>query len=82
MKHVIGDLAGKVWQFLGASGAVEVALLSRKMKLKAKDAYQGLGWLAREDKVQYAEKGDKVVVSLAPGEQAAYDAQAGQKKGC
>jgi len=79
MKHVIGDLAGKVWQFLGASGAVEVVLLSRKMKLKAKDAYQGLGWLAREDKIQYVQKGGKVVVSLQPGEQEAYDAQAAQK---
>ena len=81
MKHVIGDLAGKVWQFLGASGAVDVDRLSRKMKLKGKDTYQGLGWLAREDKVQYTEKDGKVVVSLAPGEQAAYDAQARQKKG-
>ncbi len=76
MKDRIGQLAGRVWRFLGAQGEVEEERLARKMKLKAKDAYQGLGWLAREDKVRYETKGGKIVVSLTEAEQAAYESEA------
>ena len=74
MSDQIGKLAGQVWRFLGEQGEVDVAMLSRKMKVKPARAYQGLGWLAREGKVVYSTTGEKTFVSLSKGEQCAFDA--------
>jgi len=76
MKAIVGKQAGQVWLYLGEKGATDLAQLARKMKLKGQDAYQGLGWLAREDKVEYHQHGEKVMVALAPCEQANFDAHA------
>ena len=72
MKDHVGKLAGQVWRFLGEAEVAELGQLSRKMKLKAQDAYQGLGWLAREGKVEYHRKGETVLVSLSDQEKAAF----------
>ena len=38
MKNKIGEVAGRVWKTLGEKGDI---------------VYQALGWLAREDKINY-----------------------------
>ena len=76
MKESVGKLAGQVWQFLGTKGEVDVAQLARKMKVKGEHAYQGLGWLAREGKVNYQERGGKLFVALTTGEQTAFERHA------
>jgi hypothetical protein len=69
----IGDTAGKIWDSLGQKGEMNIAQMPRSMKLKSQDAYQALGWLARENKIQYTNKSGKTYVCLTPTEQNAYD---------
>lgn len=68
MKEKIGWTAGKVWETLKANGEMNVSQLPRKMKEKAVVVQQALGWLAREDKINYQAKGSKIFVSLADNE--------------
>ncbi len=69
----VGNMAGKIWQTIGEKGEVNVSTLPRSLKQKGELVYQGLGWLARENKIQYKKKSGKTYVSLTPGETVAYD---------
>lgn len=48
---VIGSWAGLVWEALNASGMLTVKGLKKATKLKEKELYAAIGWLAREGKV-------------------------------
>ncbi|MFH1069718.1 MAG: winged helix-turn-helix domain-containing protein [Candidatus Glassbacteria bacterium] len=65
MKVQIGHVAGDVWKVLKQRGEVNVEQLPKLLKMKASLVYQGLGWLAREDKVSFRTQGEKTLVSLA-----------------
>jgi hypothetical protein len=71
MKVKIGEAAGRVWETLAAKNEVGLEQLPRMLKLKSDITYQALGWLAREDKINYRTKAGKVYVSLAPKEREA-----------
>jgi hypothetical protein len=60
----IGEAAGRVWEILGTKDEVALTSLPKMMKLTSDVAYQALGWLAREGKVKYRNKGGKVYISL------------------
>jgi len=64
MKDEIGETAGKIWEILKQKGEVNVAQLPRLLNKKSAMVYQGLGWLAREEKVEYQIKAGKTFVSL------------------
>jgi len=64
MREVIGETAGKIWRALGEKGEANVAMLPKLLKEKSELVYQGLGWLAHEDKVMYFKKSDKNFVKL------------------
>ncbi len=68
MKDKVIEAAGKTWQFLGTNGETDVKSLSKGVKEKEEVVYQALGWLAREDKVDYSTKGSKIFVSLIQSE--------------
>jgi len=68
MKDEIGETAGKIWEILKKKGEVNVTQLPRLLNKKSAVTYQGLGWLAREDKVEYQTKTGKTLVSLAKSE--------------
>jgi Mn-dependent DtxR family transcriptional regulator len=68
MKEEIGETAGKIWEILKKKGEVNVAQLSRLLDKKSAMVHQGLGWLAREDKVDYQVKAGKTYVSLTESE--------------
>lgn len=53
-KEVIGLNAGKVWEALNAADAMGVKQLKKVTKLKDKELFAALGWLAREDKIAIA----------------------------
>ncbi len=53
-KDVIGLNAGKVWEALSAADAMGVKQLKKVTKLKDKELFAALGWLAREDKIAIA----------------------------
>lgn len=69
MREKIGDMAGKIWKTLREKEKVDVSQLPRILKEKSVIVYQALGWLAREDKINYHTKGDKIFVSLSDSEQ-------------
>jgi predicted HTH transcriptional regulator len=68
MKKEIGETAGRIWEILKKKGEVSTSQLPRILNKKSVVAYQGLGWLAREDKVEYQVKAGKTYVSLTESE--------------
>jgi hypothetical protein len=65
MKYRIGEIAGKIWIILGEKQNVNISKLPRVLKEKGEIVYQALGWLAREDKIDYHAKERKTFVSLS-----------------
>ena len=65
MKDKIGEMAAKVWETLGEKEDVEISKLPQILKEKGEIVYQALGWLAREDKINYHSKEKKTFVSLS-----------------
>ena len=53
MKTIIGQTAGKVWKKLKEKDQVNIEQLPRLLKEKSVIAYQAVGWLAREGKINY-----------------------------
>ncbi len=70
MKDKIGETAGGIWKILKKKGEVNVAQLPKLLNEKSAVVYQGLGWLAREDKVEYQTREAKTFVSLSDAEKA------------
>ncbi len=62
----IGETAGKIYQVLEKGSWVELASLQKEIRVPDSALFnQALGWLAREDKLNF-KKSDKIwVVSLA-----------------
>lgn len=65
MKNKIGEMAAKVWKALGEKEDVELLRLPQILEGKGEVVYQALGWLAREDKINYHQKRGKTFVSLS-----------------
>ena len=65
MKEKIGSTAGKIWETLRKKEEIEVLNLPKVLKMKPEIVYQALGWLARENKVNYHTKGRKAFISLS-----------------
>jgi hypothetical protein len=68
MKERIGLTAGSIWDELEKTGELSLTRLTKLVKENPRVVYQGLGWLAREDKIAYREDDGKVFVSLVEGE--------------
>ena len=62
--EVIGTWAGQVWNALNESGKLTVKGLKKATKLKSKELYAALGWLAREGKVSMYEVDADIEVVL------------------
>ena len=60
----IGENAGLVWGAL-QNGAKDLKALKKATKLKNDELAFALGWLAREGKLNFAEKDGEIVVALA-----------------
>jgi len=73
MIEEISSTAGKVWETLGRRGEVSVAQLPRAVKEKSAIVYQSLGWLARENKVEYRSNNGKTMVRLTGAEKSSYE---------
>ncbi len=64
--ETIGMNAGLVWNALNEADALGLKQLKKITKLKDKETYAALGWLAREGKVNMVESedGKELIVSL------------------
>jgi hypothetical protein len=62
MTTKIGENAGLIWNAL-QEGALTFKALKKATKLKNDELYLALGWLARENKLAFAE-GEDLTISL------------------
>ncbi len=60
MKEKVIEIAGKTWRFLGQNGQTNVSQLGKALKEKDAVVLQALGWLAREDKIDYTTKNRRI----------------------
>ena len=65
-KRQIGQNAGIVWEALNLGEALGTKQLKKMTKLKDKELYAALGWLAREGKINFQEAEDakELIISL------------------
>jgi hypothetical protein len=64
MIEAIGDAAGKIWQFLDKNGEASVNKVTTETGLSKNDVQRGIGWLAKEDKLNIEMKGRVETLSL------------------
>ena len=64
MMETIAQSAGQIWHYLDENGEVTLAKMKKDLDLKGNFTELGLGWLAREDKVNICKRGAHTKVSL------------------
>jgi Mn-dependent DtxR family transcriptional regulator len=64
MKEAIGLAAGKIWQALSKKDTATISQIPKMIDEKDSLAFQALGWLAREGKVEYQSQGNKTFVRI------------------
>jgi hypothetical protein len=74
----IGDMAGLVWKTLGAKGKVALTTLPKILDRDAALVQQAVGWLAREQKVEFVKEGRALYVRLNAHETESYRRHAGK----
>ncbi len=62
--EIIGEWAGKAWTALNEQGTLSMKGLKKATKLKEKELYAAIGWLAREGKLSLNEVEEEIMVSL------------------
>ena len=62
--EAIGDCAGEIWSYLDAHGPTNITRLLSDLGLSRDLVFQGIGWLAREEKLTIDDTGRKKVVML------------------
>lgn len=67
--ELIGTWAGLVWNALNEADVLGTKQIKKIAKLKDKEIYAALGWLAREGKIAFEESGDdkELLVRLVQG---------------
>lgn len=60
----IGIVAGLVWEHLDGHGPMTLSKLARDIDAPRDMVMQGVGWLAREGKIDFQEGGRSKTVSL------------------
>ena len=72
MKEKVIEVAGKTWKTLGEKGELNLTQLPKTVQEEEAIVYQALGWLAREDKINYSVKNKQTFVSLVESELRAF----------
>ena len=63
-KEKIGVDAVKIWQMLMEKGELKITDLSKYSKMEIPDIYMALGWLAKEEKVDFFKMENEAAVCL------------------
>ena len=64
MDDKIGELAGEVWKYLREEGESSVSGIGRAIDAPRTKVNMAIGWLAREDKIEFENQGRGNSVSL------------------
>lgn len=65
MNNLIGDNAGKIWEFLDVNGPSSVTKMLNETGLGRNEIQRGIGWLAREGKITIEVNGRNETISLS-----------------
>ena len=65
MKEQIGQTAGAIWDALRQNERLALGRIPKVIKTKESLTYQAIGWLARENKIEYQVEGNRTFVRLA-----------------
>lgn len=60
----VGEVAGQVWRLLSSEGPQTMAELKKKLDPKGEMLGMALGWLAREDKIEFLPEKKTIRVQL------------------
>ncbi|MEG0948917.1 MAG: winged helix-turn-helix domain-containing protein [Bacteroidales bacterium] len=63
-QECIGTNAGLIWAALNETNDQTFKGLKKATKLKEKELYMALGWLAREGKIKFIEEDEDIVIEL------------------
>jgi hypothetical protein len=75
MNEKIIQTAGKAWRALGEKGETDIHSLAMTLRENEDLVNQAIGWLAREDKINYKEKFNTTFVSLVESELQSFKTQ-------
>ena len=64
IQEQIIESAGQIYHYLNAKGEVSISKMKKDLSLNENFAEMGLGWLSREDKLEYTQKAKSVTVKL------------------
>lgn len=64
MQEAIIETAGKIWEYLNEKGEVTTRKMNKDLGLTDNFSNMGLGWLAREDKINFEKRGAYTRVRL------------------
>ena len=68
MEQKIAECARRIWALLGVTQELNVLRLSEVLGERNVIAYQALGWLARDQKIRYEQRGSQFFISRYVGE--------------
>jgi hypothetical protein len=64
IKGEVGEMAGQVWDLLSSDGPQTLEELKKKLKPQGEVLSFALGWLAREDKIDFVPEKKTLRVQL------------------
>jgi len=64
MSEIIGNAAGKIWEYLEENGATSVSKVTKETGVSKNDAQRAIGWLAKEGKLNFETEGRTELLSL------------------
>ena len=64
IQEQIIESAGQIYNYLSNKGEVSINKMKKELSLNEYFAEMGLGWLSREDKLEYTQKAKSVTVKL------------------
>jgi len=72
MKDKVIEAVGKTWRALGELGEAGAGDIAKRIKEKEDVVNLAVGWLAREDKIRFLSKRNKILFSLVTSELQAF----------
>ncbi len=63
-RDTIGLTAGQIWEYLNERGEVTVNKMTKDLDLNTNFAQMGIGWLAKEGKIEMSRRGAYTKVKL------------------
>ena len=64
IQEQIIESAGQIYNYLSNKGEVSINKMKKDLSLNDNFTEMGLGWLSREDKLEYTQKAKSVTVKL------------------